>query len=122
MIGVLGNYIARNNKYVEAKNKPLNNAKKFYKGREKIAEAFKSKVFPFYYDKAYEHRMKLEREEEREEEEIKNVRDKTGLIDYGKLMRKIGVKGRKIDRELVKKYFFCPWSETWAVKFKKFKK
>ena len=47
--------------------------------------------------------MKLEREEE-----IKNVRDKTGLIDYGKLMRKIGVKERKIDRELVKKYFFCP--------------
>ena len=61
--------------------------------------------------------MKLEREEE-----IKNVRDKTGLIDYGKLMRKIGVKERKIDRELVKKYFFCPWSETCAVKFKKFKK
>ena len=28
------------------------------------------------------------------------------MIDYGKLLRKIGVKERKIDRELVKKYFF----------------
>ena len=53
MIGVLENYIPRNNKYVEAKNKSLNNAKKFYEGREKIAEGFKNKVFPFYYDKAY---------------------------------------------------------------------
>ena len=53
MIGVLENYIPRNNKYVEAKNKCLNNAKKFYEGREKIAEGFKNKVFPFYYDKAY---------------------------------------------------------------------
>ena len=51
--------------------------------------------------------MKFERqEEEREEEEIKNIRDENGLIDYGKLMRKIGVKERKINRELVKKYFF----------------
>ena len=108
MIGVLENYIPRNNKYVEAKNKLLNNAKKFYEEREKIAEGFKNKVFPFYYHKAYEHRMKLEREEEREkEEEIKIVRDKNGLIGYGKLMRKIGVKERKIDRELVKKYFFA---------------
>ena len=51
--------------------------------------------------------MKFERqEEEREEEEIKNIRNENGLIDYGKLMRKIGVKERKINRELVKKYFF----------------
>ena len=52
MIGVLENYIPRNNKYVEAKNKLLNNAKKFYEEREKIAEGFKNKVFPFYYHKA----------------------------------------------------------------------
>ena len=35
MIGILENYIPRNDKYVEAKNL-LNNTKKFYEGREKI--------------------------------------------------------------------------------------
>ena len=41
--------------------------------------------------------MKFERqEEEREEEETKNIRDENGLIDYGKLIRKIGVKERKM--------------------------
>ena len=107
IINSLENYNPRNNKYVEAKNKLLNNVKKNYEGREKITEEFKNEVFPVYYDKEYEYRMKFERqEEEREEEEIKNIRDENGLIDYGKLMRKIGVKERKINRELVKKYFF----------------
>ena len=107
IINSLENYNPRNNKYVEAKNKLLNNVKKNYEGREKITEGFKNEVFPVYYDKEYEYRMKFERqEEEREEEEIKNIRDENGLIDYGKLMRKIGVKERKINRELVKKYFF----------------
>ena len=73
--------------------------KNFFEGREKITEEFRNKGFPFYYDKAYEHRIKFEREEE----EIKNIRDKNGLIHYGKLMRKIGVKERKINRELAKK-------------------
>ena len=51
--------------------------------------------------------MKFEREEEeKEEQEIKNIRNENGLIYYGKLMKKIGVKERKINRELVKKYFF----------------
>ena len=68
---------------------------------------FKNEVFPFYYDKAYEQQIKFKREkEEREEEEIKNIRDKNCLIDYGKFMRKIGVKERKINRGLVKKYIF----------------
>ena len=35
VIGILENYIPRNDKYVEAKNL-LNNTKKFYEGREKI--------------------------------------------------------------------------------------
>ena len=51
--------------------------------------------------------MKFEREEEgeTEKEEIKNIRNKIGLIDYGKPMKKIGVKERKKNREIVKKYF-----------------
>ena len=64
--------------------------------------------------------MKFEREEkEREEEEMKNIRNKNGLIDYGKLMRKTGVKERKTNRELVKEYFFN--DDLWNV-LKKFKK
>ena len=79
MIGILENYIPRNNKFVEAKNKLLNNAKKFYEETKRITERFKNEVFPFYYDKGYEHQMKFEREEEREEE-IKNVRKKMVLL------------------------------------------
>ena len=44
-IGVLENYTLRNNKYVGAKNKLLNNAKYFYDGREKIIEGFKEGIF-----------------------------------------------------------------------------
>ena len=43
---------------------------------------------------------------QKEEEEIKNIRNENSLIDYGKLMRKTGVKERTINREFVKKYFF----------------
>ena len=82
ILGVLENYTPRNNMYAEAKNKLLNNAKKIYEGREKITEGFKNGVLPFYYDETYENRMKFEREqEEREEEGIKNIRNKNDLID-----------------------------------------
>ena len=48
--------------------------------------------------------MRFEREEE--EEEISNIRNKHGLIDYEKLIKKLGFKERNINSELVKKYFF----------------
>ena len=97
----------RNNKYTQAKNKPLINAKKFYEGRQKIIEGFKDEIFPFNYDEVYDERMWFEREEKKEkEEEINNIRNKNGLIDYEKLMRKIGFKERNINSELAKKYFF----------------
>ena len=54
MIIILENYIQRNNKYVKAENKLLNNAKKFCEQRKKITKVFKNEVFPFYYEKAYE--------------------------------------------------------------------
>ena len=47
VIDALKNYTPRDNKYVKAKNKLLNNVKKFYEGREKIIEGFKNEVFPF---------------------------------------------------------------------------
>ena len=42
VIAALKNYVPINNKYVEAKNKLLNNVNNFYKGREKIIEGFKN--------------------------------------------------------------------------------
>ena len=45
-------------------------------------------------------------EREKEEEEISNIRNKNGLIDNEKLMRKTGFKERNINSDLVKKYFF----------------
>ena len=50
--------------------------------------------------------MRFEREEEKEEEEISNIRNKNGLIDNEKHMRKTGFKERNINSDLVKKYFF----------------
>ena len=99
-MSVLEDYTPRNNKYTEAENKLLMQKKK-YEGREKITEGFKNGVFPFYYDEAYEKRKRFEREEE-----ISNIRNKNGLINYEKLMRKIGFKKRNINSELVEKYFF----------------
>ena len=51
--------------------------------------------------------MRFERErEKKEEEEINNIRNKNGLIDYEKLMRKIGFEERNINSKLIKKHFF----------------
>ena len=46
--------------------------------------------------------MRFEREEE---EEISNIRNKHGLIDCEKLIKKLGFKERNINSELVKKFF-----------------
>ena len=43
---------------------------------------------------------------EKEEEDMINIRNKNGLIDYEKPMRKIGFKERNINSELVKQHFF----------------
>ena len=66
VISVLEGYAPRDNKFVETKNKLLNNAKKNYIGREKNIEGFKNKVFPLYYNEAYEYQMKAQREIEEE--------------------------------------------------------
>ena len=106
-MGVLEDYTARNNKYTEAKNKLLKNPKKIYEGREKITEGFKNRIFSFNYDEAYEEQMKFEREEEKEEEEeISNIKNRNDLIDCKTLMKKIGLKERNINSELVKKHIF----------------
>ena len=67
VMGALKGYAPRDNKYIEAKNKLLNNVENCYKGREKIIKGFKNGVFPFYYDQRHEHQMKAQREIEEEE-------------------------------------------------------
>ena len=77
------NYIPRNNKYTEAKNKLLNYVKKFYEGRKKIIEGFKNEIFPVYYDKEYEYQKKLKSEEESEENKIfKYIENESKGINY----------------------------------------
>ena len=90
IIGVLDNYTPKNEKYIEAKNKLLKIVKNFYKGREKMVKGFKNGIFPFGYDEAWEEEMRYEKEEE----ELNNIKNKNGLIDYIRLNRLIGAKER----------------------------
>ena len=80
------------------KNKLLDNAKNFYKEREKITEGFKNGVFPLNYNKK-------EEQESRDKEGENKIRNENGLIDYKKLERLINLKNRDINDELVRKYF-----------------
>ena len=59
-MGALKAYAPRDDKYVEAKNKLVNNIENFCKGREKIIEGFKNGEFPVYYDdvRSLEKKMK----------------------------------------------------------------
>ena len=69
VLHVLKEYKPKNDKYVTLKNNLLDNASKFYKGREKIIEGFKNGVFPLYYDSRYrEERMKYEEEQQEEKQ------------------------------------------------------
>ena len=74
VMGALKCHAPRDNRYIEAKNKLVNNVENFYKGREKIIEGFKNGVFPFYYDQRHEHQMKAQREIEDAEIEEKRRR------------------------------------------------
>ena len=94
-INALKNYAPRDNKYVEAKNKLLNNAKNFYEGREKIIEGFKNEIFPLYYDELYEHQMK-----EEEKEQDKKPFDPNEVIKW-----MINREKAPINNELFKKHF-----------------
>ena len=75
VMSALEKYVPRDNKYVEAENKLLNNVKNFYRGREKIIERFKNKIFPLYYDKEYEYEMKIKREEKRKRRKKKEKKE-----------------------------------------------
>ena len=57
-LNALSRYFPRNWKYIEAKNKLLDNAKNFYEGREKIIEGFNDGIFPLKPN--YEFKNKLD--------------------------------------------------------------
>ena len=67
VLHLLKRYSPKHDKYVTLKNNLVDNASKFYKGREKIIEGFKNGLFPFY-DKEYEKRMKYEKKQGEEQE------------------------------------------------------
>ena len=70
MLHVLREYNPKHDKYVILKNNLLDNASKFYKGREKIIEGFKNGLFPLYYDIRYhEERMNYEEEQDEQKEQ-----------------------------------------------------
>ena len=116
VMGALKRYTPRDNKYVEAKNKLLNNVENFYKGRGKIIKGFRNEVFPFYYDQRQEYQMKAEREieEEIKEEERRRQREKKEeqkkqdrtSFDLDKVIEwMINKEEARINNELFEKHF-----------------
>ena len=88
-------YSTRNQKYIEAKNKLLNNAKNFYEGRKKIVESLKKGIFLLKLDDEFKEQARHE-----------NIRNENGLIDYIKFMELIKSKENEMNNELVSKYSF----------------
>ena len=106
MLHVLKDYNPKHDKYVTLKNNLSDNISKFYKGREKIIEGFKNKVFPLYYDSRYhEEWMKYEEKEEKEEEEKQEEKQKPKKDDLIKLNKHSIDEETNINEELFKKYF-----------------
>ena len=88
-MGALKAYAPRDNKYVEAKNKLVNNVENFYKGREKFIEGFKNGIFPVYYrnrDRFSEDENDNHDDEEQEEEQEEQ---KSVKVDYKTLIKQI---------------------------------
>ena len=114
VLDVLSDYTPRDQKYIEAKNKLLENTKNFYEGREKIIKGFKNGIFPLNYDDVVE-------EQPRYEEEEKSIKNEYGIIDCKKLRRLIDLKERDTRDELVRKYFLVQYLGALVEKLKKSK-
>ena len=71
----------------------MDNAEKFFNGREIIINAFKNKIFPINCQERYF-----------EDEDKDDIRDENNLINHKKLYRLISVKERNINDELVRKH------------------
>ena len=79
----------------------MTNVKNFYKGRQKIIEGFKDKIFPYNIDEEWEKDVRYENEVE----EVNNVRNENGPIDSKKINRLTDAKERDINDELVRNHF-----------------
>ena len=90
ILDALNNYSPKTQKYIETKNSLLNNAKNFYKGREKVIEGFKEGVFL----------LKSDGEFEQQQTSKKPV--KTDVNAFNEWINKAEI---DINRELLKKHF-----------------
>ena len=68
MLRVLSNYNLRAQKYIEPKNKLLDNVKNLYEGREKIIEGSENGIFPLKYDDEFEEMARHEEERKKSSE------------------------------------------------------
>ena len=99
VIGVLSDYTPKAQKYIEAKNKLLENAKNFYEGREKIIEGFKNGIFPLKSDDEFEEQQTSKKFNEKEPP-IKPTK-----IDVNELNELITKEETGINGKLFKNYF-----------------
>ena len=89
IVDALNNYLPKAQKYIEAKNSLLNNAKNFFKGREKIIKGFKEGIFLLKSDGEFEQQTSK----------------KPIKTDANAFNEWINKKETDINRELFKKYF-----------------
>ena len=66
MLNLFKKYSPKHDKYVTLKNNLVDNASKFYEGREKIIEGFKNGVFSFYYDRDYENEWSMKKQKKKQ--------------------------------------------------------
>ena len=100
MLGVLSNYTAKAQKYIEVKNKLLDNVKNFYEGREKIIEGFKNGIFPLNHDDRFEEEQQTSKKFNKKE--LLKKPTITDVNEFNKLLIK---KETGIKKELFKNYF-----------------
>ena len=96
VLNALSEYSPRDQKCIEAKNKLLDNAKNFYKGKEKIIQVFKNEIFLIHCDDE-DRRFK--------DNDENDIRDNNGLIDFEKPNKLINLKRRSMNDNLFREYF-----------------
>ena len=96
VLNALSEYSPRDQKCIEARNKLLDNAKNFYKGKEKIIQVFKNEIFLIHCDDE-DRRFK--------DNDENDIRDNNGLIDFEKPNKLINLKRRSMNDNLFREYF-----------------
>ena len=103
VMGALKRYAPRDNKYVDAKNKLVNNVENFYKGRVKIFERFKNGVFPVYY---CNFEFSEDEDDDDDEKDIEEQEEQKPITyNYKTLIKQSTDEEKDINNEVFKKYF-----------------